>query len=586
MPVFLERLSMLRPTIRNRILGIALGLILLMAITSALSTVMTRKIAHQLDELSSKYVETYGHLARMNVRSLEQALALRRMVIAKMQSPPDETGFAERKALYEAKGLEVEKEAQAARTLINAIIDDMSTPSDNARLARIDDRIENAIADLRRYLTDEYKQLLSQLDAGQFAEARASLARSDTFRDDFTQRVESIRRDMLSQVRRDAELTMSDQKTAIVISVILTVLASVVGLLFALFVSVGITRPVRRLLDGTRAVEAGKLDGSIDVTTRDEIGQLTAAFNRMVEQLRHKERLRETFGRYVDPRVVEGLIDRQSTTAVDGERRVMTVLFCDMKGFTSLSEGMTPQGLVKVMNHYLSTMSGPIRSHRGIIDKYIGDAIMAYWGPPFTEDSEQARLACLAAVEMADRGTMLRTELPELIGVRTVPSECEVRIGIATGEVLVGSIGSEFMMSYTVMGDAVNLASRLENANKIYGSHSLASEAAIMAAGDAIESREIDRVIVFGQNHPETVFEIIGRAGELTEKQLELLARYAEGLADYRARRWEDARLAFKAALDAVPGDGPSMALLQRVEQFQVNPPAPDWDGSWRLEQK
>jgi adenylate cyclase len=427
---------------------------------------------------------------------------------------------------------------------------------------------------------------LSQLDAGQFAEARASLARSDTFRDEFTQKVENIRGDMLSQVRRDAEMTMRDQKTTIVISVILTALASFVGLLFALFVSVGITRPVRRLLDGTRAVEAGKLDGSIDVTTRDEIGQLTAAFNRMVEQLRHKERLRETFGRYVDPRVVEGLIDRQSSTASDGERRVMTVLFCDMKGFTSLSEGMTPQGLVKVMNHYLSTMSGPIRSHRGIIDKYIGDAIMAYWGPPFTEDSEQARLACLAAVEMADRGTSLRTELPELIGVRTVPSDCEVRIGIATGEVLVGSIGSEFMMSYTVMGDAVNLASRLENANKIYGSHSLASEAAIMAAGDAVESREIDRVIVVGQTHPETVFEIIGRAGELTERQLELLARYAGGLADYRARRWDDARQAFKAALDAVPGDGPSMALLQRVEHFQVNPPAVDWDGSWRLEQK
>jgi len=586
MAVTFERLSMLRPTIRNRILGIALGLILLMAITSALSTVMTRKIAHQLDELSSKYVETYGHLARMNVRSLEQALALRRMVIAKMQSSPDEAGFAERKKLYEAKGIEVEKEAQAARTLINAIIDDAATPSDNARLARIDDRIENVITDLRRYLTEEYKQLLSQLDAGQFAEARASLARSDTFRDEFTQKVENIRGDMLSQVRRDAEMTMRDQKTTIVISVILTALASFVGLLFALFVSVGITRPVRRLLDGTRAVEAGKLDGSIDVTTRDEIGQLTAAFNRMVEQLRHKERLRETFGRYVDPRVVEGLIDRQSSTASDGERRVMTVLFCDMKGFTSLSEGMTPQGLVKVMNHYLSTMSGPIRSHRGIIDKYIGDAIMAYWGPPFTEDSEQARLACLAAVEMADRGTSLRTELPELIGVRTVPSDCEVRIGIATGEVLVGSIGSEFMMSYTVMGDAVNLASRLENANKIYGSHSLASEAAIMAAGDAVESREIDRVIVVGQTHPETVFEIIGRAGELTERQLELLARYAGGLADYRARRWDDARQAFKAALDAVPGDGPSMALLQRVEHFQVNPPAVDWDGSWRLEQK
>jgi class 3 adenylate cyclase len=579
MPVTLERLSMLRPTIRKRIIGIALGLIFLMAITSALSTVMTRRIAHQLDELSSKYVEAYGHLARMNVRSLEQALALRRMVIASMQTPPDQAGFIERQKLYEAKGIEVEQEAQAARALINAIINDPSTVSDDARLGRIDDQIENVINDLRRYLSEEYQRLLPLLDASHFPEATASLTRTDALRDEFTQKVENIRKEMMAQVRRDAELTMRDQKSTIAISMVLTALASILGLFFAVFVSVGITRPVRRLLDGT-------LDGSIDVTTRDEIGQLTAAFNKMVEQLRHKERLRETFGRYVDPRVVEGLIERQSSTASDGERRVMTVLFCDMKGFTSLSEGMTPQGLVKVMNHYLSTMSGPIRSHRGIIDKYIGDAIMAYWGPPFTEDSEQARLACLAAVEMADRGAALRTELPELIGVRTVPSDCEVRIGIATGEVLVGSIGSEFMMSYTVMGDAVNLASRLENANKIYGSHSLASEAAIMAAGDAVKSREIDRLIVVGQSHPETVFEIIGRAGELTEKQLALLARYAEGLAAYRERRWDDARHAFQAALEAVPGDGPAQAMAERVENFKTNPPPADWDGAWRLDQK
>jgi class 3 adenylate cyclase len=586
MAITLERLSMLRPTIRKRILGIALGLIFLMAITSALSTVMTRKIAHQLDEFSSKYVEAYGHLARVNIRSLEQALALRRLMIARMQSPPDEPSMADQRKIYEAKGQEIDREAKEARALINAIIADTSTASDNARLGRLDDQIERVTSDLQRYLGEEYKRLLLLLEAGNVAEARASLSRSDTLRDELNQRIEAVRTDMLALVRGDALMTMRDQSTAIVISGVLTLLAGILGLIFSLFISTGITGPVRRLLEGTRAVEAGRLDGSIDVTTRDEIGQLTAAFNNMVEQLRHKERLRETFGRYVDPRVVEGLIDRQSQPASDGERRVMTVLFCDMKGFTRLSEGMTPQGLVKVMNHYLSTMSGPIRSHRGIIDKYIGDAIMAYWGPPFTEHSEQARLACLAAVEMADRGAALRTELPELIGVRTVPSDCEVRIGIATGEVLVGSIGSEFMMSYTVMGDAVNLASRLENANKIYGSHSLASEAAIMAAGDAIESREIDRLIVVGQTRSESVFEIVGRAGELTEKQLTLLARYAEGLAAYRARRWDDARRAFQAALEAVPGDGPSMAMAQRVENFRANPPAADWDGEWRLDQK
>jgi class 3 adenylate cyclase len=577
---------MLRPSIRKRILGIALGLIVLMAITSVLSTVMTRKVAHQLDELSTKYVEAYGHLSRMNIRSLEQSMAMRRMVIAKMQSPPDDAGFTDRQKIYETKGHEIDQEAKAAQALINAIIDDTSTDSDNARLGRIDDRIENANNDLRRYLAEENQRLMPLLEAGNFAEVRTRLARIDSLRDEFNQKVEDIRTDMLAQVRADAVVTMRDQQKAILVSAIVTALAAILGLMFALFVSTGITKPVRRLLDGTRAVEAGRLDGSIDVTTRDEIGQLTAAFNNMVEQLRHKERMRETFGRYLDPRVVEGLIDRQSLAATDGQRRVMTVLFCDMQGFTRLSEGMTPQGLVKVMNHYLSTMSGPIRSHRGIIDKYIGDAIMAYWGPPFTEDGEQARLACLAAIDMANRGAALRTELPELLGVRTVPSDCDVRIGVATGEVLVGSIGSEFMMSYTVMGDAVNLASRLEGANKLYGSHSLVSEPTVRAAGDGIAFREIDRLVVVGQTRPEAVFEIIGRADELTPAQLVLQERYAEGLAAYRARRWDDARHALSAVLEAVPGDLPSIALVKRIDDFLASPPAADWDGSWRLDHK
>jgi adenylate cyclase len=571
-------------SIKRKILGIAVGLIVLMAVTSVLSTMIARKVAHQLDELSSKYVEAYGHLARMNVRSLEQALALRRMVIAKMQSPPDEAAFAERQKEYEADRVEIGKDAEAARALINSIIDDITTDSDNAALGRIDDRIDIASNDLRRHVSEESGLLWPLFEARNFAEIRATLARADALRDEFNQKIEDIRRDMMNQVRADAVVTMRDQQRAIGISAVLTVLAAILGLVFSVFVSSSIARPVRRLLDGTRAVEAGNLQGQVDVTTRDEIGQLTAAFNRMVEQLRLKERMRETFGRYIDPRIVEGLVNRQAAT--DGQRRVMTVLFCDMRGFTSFSEGMTPQGLVKVMNHYLSSMSAPIRSQRGIIDKYIGDAIMAYWGPPFTEDGEQARLACLAAADMLDQVPKLRIELPELLGVRAALDECDIRIGVATGEVLVGSIGSEFMMSYTVMGDAVNLASRLEGANKIYGSRCLVSAPAVAAAGDAIEFREIDRLVVVGQTHPETVFDILGRKDELTPQQLSLRASYSQGLAAYRARRWDDARRAFGAALQAIPGDGPSMALATRIEGFKTNPPAEDWDGAWHLDQK
>jgi adenylate cyclase len=508
------------------------------------------------------------------------------MVIAKMQTPSDEAGYADRLRIFEARGLEVEQEAAAARKLINAIIDDVTTPSDNAALARIESRIDVSTSDLRRYLNDETSQMLPLLDSGDFEGARRALARVDTLRDEFNQKVDTIRADMLAQVYASAATVMRDQQRAILVSASVTALAAIFGLIFAILVSGGITRPVRRLLEGTRAVEAGRLDGSIDVTTRDEIGQLSAAFNRMVERLRQNERIRETFGRYIDPKVVEGLIDRPALAATEGQRRVMTVMFCDLKGFTSLSESVTPQGLVKVMNRYLSTMSEPIRSQRGIIDKYIGDAIMAYWGPPFIDEADQARFACFAAIDMIGRIATLRKELPELLGVRTMPMECDLRIGIATGEALVGSIGSEFMMSYTVMGDTVNLASRLEAANKIYGSRSLVSEITVIAAGSAIEARELDRLVVVGQTSPQVVFEIMGRKGELTPDKLLLRTRYSEGLAAYRARNWNQARRAFEAALEAVPFDGPSMTLAKRVDSLQANPPAGDWDGSWYLDHK
>jgi class 3 adenylate cyclase len=577
--------SMIKQSIRRRIVAIAVGLIILMVATSILSMVMIGRIGHLLDELSARYVPAGAHLTRITVLSLERALALRRMMIAKMQDPPDEATYRLRKQLYDAKDAEVDREAEAARKLINAIIDDQSTPSDNLALARIDSRIDSLMSDFRAQLKKEAAVLLAALDARDFAEVRHSLERADTLRDDLDEKIEAVRVDMVKVSDGAIATIKSEQTRAVAISAIVTLLAAIVGLIFSHIVSGGIIRSVRQLLEGTRAVEAGHLDRPIDVTTEDEIGQLAAAFNRMVLQLRENLRVRETFGKYIDPRVVEGLIDRPALTVAEGQRRVMTVLFCDLQGFTSLSEGMTPQGLVKVINRYLSTMSEPIRTHRGIIDKYIGDGIMAYWGPPFVDEADHARFACLAAQEMIDRIATLRREIPELLGVRGTPMEkCDFRIGIATGDALVGSIGSDVMMSYTVMGDVVNLASRLEGANRTYGTRNLVSEPTIAGAGDAVEVREIDRVVVAGHTHSEVIFEILGRTGELTLQQVAARDRYQEGLAAYREQRWEDARRAFNASLEAVPGDGPSVALLKRIEGFKAEPPSRDWDGAWRID--
>src|SRR5438105_296527 len=537
---------MIKRSIRRRIVAIAVGLIILMVATSVLSMVMVGRVGHLLDELTARYIPGNAHLMRANILSLERALAVRRMVIAKMQEPPDETGYKFQKQLYDAKDAEVDSEAQAARKLINAIIDDTSTPSDNAALARIDSRIDSLMSESRQHLEQESEDLLSELDARDFSAVRRSLARVDSLRDQLNEKINAVRTEMLKVSDRAIATIRSEQTQAVLISAIVTLLSAIVGLTFANLVSGGIIRSVRQLLEGTRAVEAGQLDQSIEVMAVDEIGQLARGFNRMVMQLRDNQRVRETFGKYIDPRVVEGLIDRPNLTAAEGQHRVMTVLFCDMKGFTSLSEGMTPQGLVKVMNRYLSIMSEPIRSHRGIIDKYIGDGIMAYWGPPFVGEADHARFACLAAMDMIERIATLREQIPEILGVRGTPMEkCDLRIGVATGEALVGSIGSDVMMSYTVMGDVVNLASRLEGANTLYGTRNLISEKTIAAAGALFEIREIDRVIVAGHTHSEVIFEMLGCKGKLTPPKLSSRDSYLEGLAAYRERRWYDAVRAF-----------------------------------------
>jgi class 3 adenylate cyclase len=578
---------MFRKSIRQKIIGIAAGLIVLAVITSALSMVLASRVGHLLDELTNRYIPAYGHLARVNIRSLERAVAIRRMMGMRIMQPTlDQAAYAEQLKNFKELDAAVEQEAAEARRLINAIIDDNSTPSDNAALGRLDDRIENAMDDLRRRLEEENDRVLEQLEANNFPEASRIMVHIDQLRSELNSRIDGIRADMLRQVEAGAAIVVRQQRQTIVISAAVTGIAAVLGFFFAMLVGSGITRPVLRLLEGTREVEAGRLDQSISITTRDEIGQLSAAFNRMVERLRQNQRVRETFGRYIDPRIADGLLDQPALAAADGQRRIMTVLFCDMKGFTALSEGVTPQGLVKIMNRYLSTMSEPIHAHRGIIDKYVGDAIMAYWGPPFIDEAEQADAACLAALEMVGRVEGLIKELPELLGVRAIPADCDIRIGIATGEALVGSIGSAFMMSYTVMGATVNLASRLEGANKLYGSRCLISEATAAACVNSVDVREIDCVIVLGQTQPQTMFEIMGAKGALSAEQLGLRELYANGLAAYRARQWDAALEAFAAALEAMPGDGPSLALISRVEELKQAPPPDDWDGAWRLERK
>ena len=241
---------MFSQSIRRKIVGIALGLVVLMIGTSVFSMLMANRVGHLLHELTNKYVPAYGDLARSNVRSLERALALRQMVIAKMQTPPDDASFAQRMQIYRTKDAEVTEEAEAARKLIVSIIADPRTPSDNVALAHIDGRIEATVTDIRRHLNDEVSQLISHLETHDIPEVQRSLKRIDAFRDEFNQKIDQIRADMLAQVYASSATVMADQQRAIWITVIVTAIAAILGLLFASLVGTRDHAPCPRLAAG------------------------------------------------------------------------------------------------------------------------------------------------------------------------------------------------------------------------------------------------------------------------------------------------------------------------------------------------
>jgi class 3 adenylate cyclase len=576
----------MRTTIASKILGAAIALITLMALASSLSFYMADEVGFRIDRLSTEYIPAYGQLARANVISLEQALALRRLLLAAKVIPPNQDEITALHGSFDAKGAEFREVLGSARSHINAEIGSGNAFADPIELARIDARIGAVLDDDQRHYTDEVGRLLKTIGVPTSDAFANESPRVEAIRDEINQHLEGISGDLYRVVRDAAQVTRKSQTRVVVIGAVLTTLAAALGLVVSALISGGLVRPLRRLLEGTRAVESGRLEVNVPVRSHDEVGRLTEAFNRMTEQLRVKERIRETFGKYIDPRVVEGLIDRPMLTQGEGQRRMMTVLFCDMKGFTAMSEGMTPQGLVKVMNRYLTTMSEPIRDHRGVIDKYVGDAIMAYWGPPFTDDSEQAGLACLAALDMLERLEPLHREVMELLGMRIGLPRIDMRIGIATGDALVGNIGSDFMMSYTVMGDTVNFASRLESANKVYDNRILIAGTTAAAAASYVETREIDRVVVTGTTEPHQIFEVMSRKSALTPAQAALRQRFGEGLEAYRAMDWDVAKAAFMDCLKIVPADGPSATFLSRIDTLEVTPPPRGWDGTWVMAHK
>jgi adenylate cyclase len=293
-----------------------------------------------------------------------------------------------------------------------------------------------------------------------------------------------------------------------------------------------------------------------------------------------KKFIKDAFSSYLAPTVVKQLIDSPETLSLGGEERTITAFFSDVQGFTSISEQLTPSELVELLNEFLTEMTDVILAHEGTVDKFEGDAIIAFFGAPNYLEN-QAEVACMACIDMQARLEKLRLRWRE-----EGRPELHMRIGLCTGPAVVGNMGSKSRMDYTMMGDTVNTAARLEGVNKAYGIYTLISDSTRHDAGDSIVTREIDSINVVGKAVPITVYQILGYQGSTDPKLLEVAETYHKGLYAYRNQEWNRAIIQFNAALDIVPEDGPSRTMLARCNAFKKTPPPKNWNGAYTMTSK
>jgi adenylate cyclase len=327
-----------------------------------------------------------------------------------------------------------------------------------------------------------------------------------------------------------------------------------------------IASPLRRIADDLEQV--GQFKFSLESSPSSfvkEIAVVSDSVDRMKAGLR-------SFGRYVPVELVRDMLASGTEAKLGGETRLITVQFSDIGGFTHISETMSPPQLVQYLAEYLEAMSASIRDNAGTIDKFMGDGILALFNAP-QEVPDHAARACHASLEAIDRLERLRGrwehERKPIFGIR---------IGLNTGEVLVGNIGTSERFAYTVIGDAVNLASRLEALNKVYGTSILASQAVYEAAGPGFEWRRLDRVAVVGRSEGTLVYELLGHQGAVAPSVLEARDSYEEGLLAYFGRRFEEAQAAFAAAAD-LPGNRAAEIMAHRAQALVHVPPPETWDG-------
>jgi adenylate cyclase len=354
-----------------------------------------------------------------------------------------------------------------------------------------------------------------------------------------------------------------------------------VSLIAVVLLARSVTRPILDLALRVRRIEAGDYGQAVQVSGEDEIGQLAGSVNNMAKGLAEKEKVRDLLGKVVSHEIAEELLSK--TIALGGEERIVTVLFSDIKGFTSLCENMAPEAVLTLLNRYLSEITEVIEANRGVVDKYTGDSVMALFGAPLNRPNDaQNAIATVLSIQ-STIATLNATNRA------TGMLEIGAGIGVHTGLVVAGNLGSQNRLNYTVIGDSVNLSARLEGLTRKYHVPNIVSDAT-RADAPGFVYRELDLVRVAGKKEPVRIFEVVGREGEVDAATLSAVQAFATMLAHYRAQQWDDAQRLLDGLFSALESAAGEVSLYgvyaERIAQLRQTTLPADWDAVYTFDKK
>jgi class 3 adenylate cyclase len=571
-----------RQTIAAKIFGLAIILLLLTIGLAGFLLFEVTRTKQDLTVVAVFDVPLTQSVARLHEFGLRRRLAFERWFGALNAPQPNPEIVAEATENYALFTRKLTDEFSAARRIIGAYPKDTAGSQTLAEVEILLDQIEPAY----QIINNRQREVLDMQRAGEHDKANQQLNLLNDLQRTVQNQRETVNLKMAAWSHSAVKATGQRERRVFWLTIAATTSTVLLGMTVAALITNRLSRPVRSLATAMRDVQQGNLNIQLPVGSTDEVGRLTDAFNFFVKELRSKERMKQTFGKYIDPRILEHVLAQPGAEAVASGRRDMTVLFADLVGFTGLSERLTPLLMVTLLNRHFGLQALAVQEHHGVVDKFVGDSVMAFWGSPFVKPEEHAVLACRSAQAQLVALDALRRELPDITGLRRDLPAIDLCIGICTGEVVVGNIGSENTRSYTVIGDTVNLSARLERANRVYGTQILLGETTAQAIGSQFEMREIDIISVKGKTETTRVFELMAAAGRLSEELARLRERYEQAQRAYLAQEWDLAEATFRECLQIRPNDGPSLVFLERVQVLRRDPPRKDWNGVWQMAEK